>query len=259
MTNNHVLGSAQYIQVTLPDGRAYDGQIIGRDTITDLAVIKIDADNLPMLSFADTGKVRIGDPVVAIGNALGLEGTPTVTVGVLSSLDRRIRTTSGLPLQGLLQTDASINPGNSGGPLLNMAGEIVGINTALDSDIPGIGYAIGMDTILPVVDLLLTKGKVARGFLGVTLATVTPSLVRRFGLGVDEGVLIVDVLHGTPADEAGLRSLDVVTIFDGTPVITHNEFIQLIRNRTIDQELNMTYVREGQEYTISVVLIERSQ
>ncbi len=258
LTNDHVLSDARRIQVTLTDGETYDAKVVGRDPFTDLAVIKIDGEDFPWLPFGDSQMLRVGDPVIAIGHALALEGSPTVTSGVISALDRTVRLSPTEPaLQGLVQTDASINPGNSGGPLLNLTGEVIGINTAIDSQIPGIGFAIGPDTLSSVVDQLKTNGRIIRGYMGVHLATVTPTLSSRFGLIVTEGVLIIDVLPGTPAYDAGLRPLDVITIFDDMPITTHEEMIRMIRDHTIGEQLEVTYIRAGHELTANVTLIER--
>ncbi len=259
LTSYHVIRDVQHIQVTLVDGRSYDGEVVGRDSITDLAVVRIKGDNLPALSFAPSNTLRVGDPVIAIGNALGLEGGPTVTSGVVSALDREVRIGVNQPLEGLIQTDAAINPGNSGGPLLNLGGEIIGINTAIDNQSPGIGFAVSSKVILSVLDEILAEGRVVRGFLGVTLTTVTPGIVEHLDLNVDEGVIITEVMPGTPAYEADLRPLDVVVSFDGRPVSDTDDLIQMIRNGPIGEELEIIYSRGGEETTIPVTLIERPE
>ncbi|MEE9248486.1 MAG: trypsin-like peptidase domain-containing protein [Dehalococcoidia bacterium] len=256
VTNSHVIADSNFILVTLADGRTFDAEMVGHDPLSDLAVIRIQAGTLPVLAFGDSNQLRVGETVVAIGNALALEGGPTVTAGVVSALKRSISLSDGM-LNDLVQTDAAINPGNSGGPLLNMQGEVVGINTALDRQSPGIGFAVGTDTIHRVVDQLITMGEVARGFLGVTLATVNPALSARFDLGVDEGVILINVLQDTPAFDAGLRRQDVVISFIGETVTTVDELIFLIRTSPIGEELDLTYIRSGEEFTISVTLRER--
>ena len=256
MTNRHVLQDAVEIRVSLADGRILAGEIIGLDSSIDIAVIKIDADDLPVATIGDSDIIRVGDEVVAIGHALDLPGGPTVTRGVVSALDRTLVDGTEV-ISDLIQTDAAINPGNSGGPLLNMQGEVVGINTALDRQSPGIGFAIGTDTINRVVNQLITMGEVARGFLGVTLATVNPALSARFDLGVDEGVILINVLSDTPAFDAGLHRQDVVISFIGETVTTVDELIFLIRTSPIGEELDLTYIRNGEEFTVSVTLRER--
>ena len=256
VTNSHVVRGANFILVTLTDGQTFNAEIVGTDPISDLAVIKVDAQGLPTLEFGDTESLRIGEPVVAIGNAMALEGGPTVTSGVVSALGRSVSLSDG-ELSDLVQTDAAINPGNSGGPLLNLESEIVGINTAVDRTQPGIGFAVGTHTINRVVDQLITRGEVVRGFLGVTLATVNPGISARFDLGIDEGVLITNVLRNTPADEAGLEPRDVAIRFDGEILTTSDEFIHLIRTSPTGDELQLTVIRDGEEMTLSVVLAVR--
>ena len=256
VTNSHVVREASFILVTLTDGQTFSAEIVGTDPISDLAVIKVDAEGLPTLDFGDTESLRIGEPVVAIGNAMALEGGPTVTAGVVSAVGRSLSLSDG-ELSDLVQTDAAINPGNSGGPLLNLESEIVGINTAVDRTQPGIGFAVGTLTINRVVDQLITHGEVVRGFLGVTLATVNSRISERFDLGIEEGVLITNVLRNTPAEEAGLEPRDVAIKFDGEVLTTSDEFIHLIRTSPTGDKLDITIVRDGEEMTLSVVLAVR--
>ena len=256
LTNSHVVEGANFVLVTLTDDRSFSAEIVGTDPISDLAVLRIDADDLPTLSFGDSETLRIGEPVVAIGNALALEGGPTVTAGVVSAVGRSVSVSDG-ELSDLVQTDAAINPGNSGGPLLNMNSEIIGINTAIDRTQPGIGFAMGTGTINRVVDQLIATGEVVRGYLGVTLATVNPVIAMRFDLDVDEGVLITNVLNGTPAADAGIEPRDVAINFNGEVLTSSTEFIHLIRTSPIGEELQITIVREGEELTFSVVLAVR--
>ena len=256
VTNSHVVEGASFVLVTLTDDRSFSAEIVGADATSDLAVLKIDANDLPTLSFGDTETLRIGEPVVAIGNALALEGGPTVTAGVVSAVGRSVSVSDG-ELSDLVQTDAAINPGNSGGPLLNMDSEIVGINTAIDRTQPGIGFAMGTTTINRVIDQLIAHGEVVRGYLGVTLATVNPVIAQRFGLDVEEGVLITNVLNGTPAHQAGIEPRDVAINFNGEILTSSNEFIHLIRTSPIGEELQITIVREGEHLTFSVVLAVR--
>ena len=256
LTNSHVVEGANFVLVTLTDDRSFSAEIVGADPTSDLAVLKIDADDLPTLSFGDSEALRIGEPVVAIGNALALEGGPTVTAGVVSAVGRSVSVSDG-ELSDLVQTDAAINPGNSGGPLLNMNSEIIGINTAIDRTQPGIGFAMGTTTINRVVEQLIATGEVVRGYLGVTLATVNPVIAMRFDLDVDEGVLITNVLNSTPADQAGIEPRDVAINFNGEILTSSTEFIHLIRTSPIGEELQITIVREGEELTFSVVLAVR--
>ena len=256
VTNSHVVRDANFILVTLTDNQTFNAEIVGSDPISDLAVIKVDADGLLTLDFGDTESLRIGEPVVAIGNAMGFEGGPTVTAGVVSALGRSVSLSDG-ELSDLVQTDAAINPGNSGGPLLNLESEIVGINTAVDRTQPGIGFAVGTQTINRVIEQLIAHGEVVRGFLGVTLATVNPGISARFDLGIEEGVLITNVLRDTPAEEAGLEARDVAIRFNGELLTTSDEFIHLIRTSPLGDELDITIIRGGEEMTLSVVLAVR--
>ena len=256
LTNSHVVEGANFVLVTLYDDRSFSAEIVGADPISDLAVLRIDANDLPTLGFGDSETLRIGEPVVAIGNALALEGGPTVTAGVVSAVGRSVSISDG-ELSDLVQTDAAINPGNSGGPLLNMNSEIIGINTAIDRTQPGIGFAMGTSTINRVVEQLIANGEVVRGYLGVTLATVNPVIAMRFDLDVEEGVLITNVLNGTPAAEAGIEPRDVAINFNGEVLTSSNEFIHLIRTSPIGEDIQITVVREGEELTLSVVLAVR--
>lgn len=220
LTNNHVVEGAQNIKVTLPDGRTFDGTTVGRDPVTDLAVVKIAGDNLPIASFGDSGKLRIGEWVVAIGNALALEGGPTVTQGVVGALGRSIQEENGNVLDDMIQTDAAINPGNSGGPLVNMAGEVVGINTVVASDAQNIGFAISINTARPVMESILAQGRVIRPYMGVSTQTVTAAVASQYGLSVNQGALVTQVTRNAPAAQAGLRAGDVISRLDGTQITT---------------------------------------
>jgi S1-C subfamily serine protease len=218
LTNNHVVEGAQSLRVVLPDNRSFTGRLIGRDPQTDLAVVKIDGDNLPVAPLAPSLNVAVGDWVVAIGNALGLPGGPTVTAGIVGALGRTVEEPNGVGLQDMIQTDAAINPGNSGGPLLNLAGEVVGINTAGIQGASGLGFAVSIDTAREVVTQLITNGRVIRPFMGVSVQTITPGVAARFNLPREDGVLIAQVGQGSPADRAGLRQGDIIIAIDGQPL-----------------------------------------
>ena len=261
VTNNHVVEGAESITVTIPDGRSFDATIVGTDPLTDLAVIEIDGDDLPTVSFGESSKLAVGEWVVAIGNALGLAGGPTVTVGVVSALGRTIQEESGVTLYDVIQTDAAINPGNSGGPLINLQGEVVGINTAKVTavEVSGVGFAISSNTAKMVVQDLIEKGYVARPYLGITIMTVTPSIARSYDLATNEGALITRLVTGSPADEAGLSPGDVIIRFDGQRIITADDVVLAIRANEIGDEVEITYFRDSKEHTTSATLIERPQ
>ena len=261
VTNNHVVEGAESITVTIPDGRSFDATIVGRDPLTDLAVIDIDGDDLPTVSFGESSTLAVGEWVVAIGNALGLPGGPTVTVGVVSALGRTIQEQSGVTLYDVIQTDAAINPGNSGGPLINLQGEVVGINTAKVTavEVSGVGFAISSNTARMVVQEIKEKGYVSRPYLGITIMTVTPSIARSYDLATNEGALITRLVTGSPADEAGLSPADVIIRFDGQRIITADDLVLAIRAHEIGDEVEITYIHDSSENTTSATLIERPQ
>ena len=261
VTNNHVVEGAESITVTIPDGRSFDATIVGTDPLTDLAVIQIDGDDLPTVSFGESSTLAVGEWVVAIGNALGLPGGPTVTVGVVSALGRTIQEQSGVTLYDVIQTDAAINPGNSGGPLINLQGEVVGINTAKVTavEVSGVGFAVSSNTARMVVQEIKEKGYVSRPYLGITIMTVTPSIARSYDLATDEGALITRLVTGSPADEAGLSPGDVIIRFDGQRIITADDVVLAIRAHEIGDEVEITYLHDSSENTSSATLIERPQ
>ena len=264
LTNNHVVEQAQVVTVTLDDSRQYEAEVVGTDSLTDLAVLKIEGDNLRAVPLAGPSALNVGDWVVAIGNALALPGGPTVTVGVVSALDRDLQTSTGPRLYGLIQTDASINPGNSGGPLLNLRGEVVGINTAVargDTSgrlVEGIGFAVGMDTATPVAQQLVEEGRVRWAYLGVTLRELDAELAAQLGLPVRKGVLIEDIVPEFPAWEAGLRPGDVVVAIGGIPVPTVRDLIRLLRFEFgVGDRVEVSIFRDDEELTRDVTLGER--
>ena len=244
LTNNHVLEDAVDIQVTLFDGRDLKAKLIGTDPRTDLALIKIDEDGLPIVPLGDASKLRVGEWVIAIGNALGLRGAPTVTVGVVSALGRTLGTQSAT-LYDLIQTDAAINPGNSGGPLINLQGEVIGINTAVlrGEDAQGIGFAVSTETAIPVANQLLQNGQVLRPYMGISARDIDSATVAQMNLSVREGVLLVGIEPGGPAARAELKAEDVIIAIEaqGTP------------NFRALQRLLLTEFKIGQSVAITVV------
>ncbi len=227
VTNNHVIQGAQKITVKLADGRVFKAKVVGTDPFSDIALIKINAKNLPTLPLGNSDLLRIGEWVIAIGNPFGL--THTVTVGVISAKGR-----SGIgitDIEDFIQTDAAINPGNSGGPLLNLKGEVIGMNTAIftkSGGYMGIGFAIPINIVKTVVQQLKTKGKVERGFLGVVIQDLTPSLARELGVNVNQGVLITEVMPHSPAAKAGLKVKDVIIGFNGKRIKNASELKSFI-------------------------------
>lgn len=242
LTNNHVVRNATDIKVTLADKQVFKGRIVGRDSFTDLALIKIDADNLPVGRFGSSKTLRPGEWAIAIGSPLGLDHT--VTLGIISALGRSVG-----DLRSnveLIQTDAAINPGNSGGPLLNIKGEVIGINTAIRSDAQNIGFAIPVDVARDVVDGLLSRGSVARPYVGVYMQDLDPKLAKSLGLaGNSKGVIVARVAPGSPAEKAGLSQGDVIQRIDGQPVVAAKEVQKLVRTHRPGDTLNMLVSHNG--------------
>jgi len=259
VTNNHVVEGAQKVTVTVSDGSVFAATIVGTDAQTDLAVVKIDANNLSYLHFLSNSleQLSVLDPVVAVGNALALPGGPTWTTGVISNLGRSIEEENGVVLHDIIQIDAAINPGNSGGPLLDTAGQVVGINVAIASNAENIGFAISTDTIIPVVESLIVEGKVIRPWLGVSVMTVTPTIQEYYNLAVDAGALIVSVSSGSPASKAGLRAGDVITEMDAEDISTAAELSSAINSHQIGDQIEIVYYR-GNVQNIANATLEES-
>ncbi len=254
LTNNHVVEKADDIKVTLSDGRSYDAEVKGTDPKTDIALIKIDAENhLPVAALGDSERLEVGEWVMAIGNPFGLK--QTVTVGVVSAKGRTI---GAGPYDDFIQTDASINPGNSGGPLINMSGEVVGINTAIISSGQGIGFAIPINMARNIMEQLKEKGSVTRGWLGVQIQTITPELAESLGLSDAKGALIAGVFKDDPADQAGIKVGDVVIGFDGHKIESDRELVQVVGNTLVGSTVKVKIVREGKEKTLEVKIARRA-
>ena len=249
LTNNHVIAGADDISVTLYDGRSFDAEVIGTDPDTDLAMIRIPAEDLSALSFADSQELRVGDFVVAVGNPFGLG--QTVTSGIVSALGRSAF--RGLEFQNFIQTDASINPGNSGGALINLRGELVGINSAIftpSGGNVGIGFAIPAAMARYVMDQLAESGEVRRGTLGIFVQDLTEDLAGAFGMDKNSGVLIAEVDKGSSADEAGLRGGDVITSIAGFPVRRAQEFHNYEGQFPVDDKIRIEYIRDGKQKNV---------
>jgi serine protease Do len=253
LTNNHVVGGATKIQVLVANGEEYPAKLVGTDPKTDLAVIKIEAKKpLPHVIFGDSDKLKVGEWVVAIGHPRGLD--QTVTQGIISAKHRQ-GITDPSSYQDFLQTDAAINPGNSGGPLLNLEGEVIGVNAAIASQsggFEGIGFAIPSDMALHVADQLIANGKVQRGWVGVNIQELTPELAKSFGLDRPRGALVADVVKGGPADKAGLQRGDIVMAFRGKDVPSASEFRNAVANTPIGQDIPVTVLRKGQPQTFTI-------
>jgi serine protease Do len=259
VTNNHVVEGANKVTVTLSDGSTFAATVVGTDAQTDLAVVKIDANNLSYLHFLSSSleQLSVLEPVVAVGNALALPGGPTWTTGVVSNLGRSIEEDTGVVLNGIIQTDAAINAGNSGGPLLDTAGQVVGINVAIASNAQNIGFAISTDTAIPVVQSIITEGKVVRPWLGVSVTTVTPTIQQYYNLAVSAGALITSVTSGSPADKAGLRPGDVITKLDNVNINTTDDLVSAIGSHQVGDHVQIVYYR-GSVQNVAVATLGQS-
>ena len=255
LTNEHVVHNAEEILVTLSDGREFIGEVVGSDVTSDMAIVKIDANELPVVKLGDSDSLRVGEIVIAIGNPYGLE--KTVTMGVVSAKGRNIRAGSeGQEYRNLIQTDTAINPGNSGGPLLNTDGEVIGINTAIIPYAQGIGFAIPVNVAKRNLDDLITLGKVRRSWLGVYIQQVTPEIAEQFDLEEAEGVLVGDVIEDSPAEEAGLARGDVIIAVNQAAVNTPQELQDTIRALEIGEKAELTVKRDGKESIFVVKIAE---
>ena len=255
LTNYHVVDGAQKISVTLSDGKSYDAKVLGKDQKTDIAVLKIDADHdLPVATLGDSDRLEVGEWVMAIGNPFGLDHT--VTSGIVSAKGRQI---GAGPYDNFIQTDASINPGNSGGPLINLRGEVVGINTAIFSQSGGnigIGFAIPTNSIKELLPQLESKGKVVRGYLGTTVQRITPEIADSLGLKQPHGALVADVMRGSPAERAGIKTGDIITGFNSKEVKDSNELPSLVARVAPGTTASIKVLRDGKEITLPITVGE---
>ena len=254
LTNNHVIEQADEIEVQLSDKRKFKAKVVGKDPKTDLAVIKVDATgDLPVAKLGDSGKVRIAEWVMAIGNPFGLE--QTVTVGVVSAIGRsEVGITT---YEDFIQTDASINPGNSGGPLVNMTGEVIGINTAIVASGKGIGFAIPISMAREITDRLIAQGRVVRGWLGIGIQELTDELAAQFGVKPDDGVLVGNVMKDSPAEKAGLKTGDVILQFNAAKIANVRQLQREVAQSPINAPATLKVLREKQSLTLTVVLGEQ--
>ena len=268
LTNNHVVEGAQKLLASFPDGRSFPAKLVGRDPLTDLAVIKIEGSNLPVAQLGDSKQLQVGDWVVAIGNALALNGGPTVSAGVISALGRTIQEPSssfgaaGPFLFDVIQTDAPINPGNSGGPLVNLAGQVVGINTLVAGSAgpglqaQGIGFAISINTAKPIADQLVATGKVIHPSLGISYVPLNPAISAMLGVQEKQGVVVTNVTANSSAAQAGLQPRDVITKIDGQALQDDSALSMIIHTHKPGDTLTLTVMRGSQELTMKVTLGE---
>ena len=252
LTNNHVVEGAQRLKITLTDGRVFNGIVKGTDEATDLAVVKLDStETLPFATLGNSDNLKIGQIVIAIGNPFGLTGGPTVTAGIISSLNRKIQFDKGV--LELIQTDAAINPGNSGGPLLDTNGKVIAINTAKMPYAHGIGFAVPINIAKSVVNELIQNGRVVnRPWIGISYVKITRQLAQYYRLPSTEGVLVANVEPHSPADYAGLRKGDIIEAVDGRRIDDNVEISLNLRKKKITDRIIMSVNRYGQRFEASV-------
>jgi S1-C subfamily serine protease len=285
LTNNHVVEGAQSLVVTLPDGRTFKGndvKVVGTDPQTDLAVLQITGSNLPAIQVGDSSQLQVGQWVVAVGYALGLEGQPTVTQGVVSAVNRSVQepddssngsssnpfqqpssTTAPPYLFDVIQTDAAINPGNSGGPLVNLDGQVVGINTLEAGEAEagvqsqGIGFAIAINTAKKIANEIVTTGHATHPYVGIEYQPLSPAAAAQLNVTATQGALVESVVSGSPADTAGLQKGDIVTQIDGKDLTTDSAFAEAVDNHAPGDVVTLTVQRNGQTMSIKVTLRTR--
>jgi len=258
ITNNHVVAKADTIKVILGDNREYKAKVIGTDPKTDIAVIKINAKNLPVIPWGDSNKLQVGEYVLAMGNPFGLN--QTVTMGIVSAVGRA--NVGIADYEDFIQTDAAINPGNSGGALVNTQGQLVGINTAIftrSGGYMGIGFAIPSDMARDVMDQLIKHGRVIRGWLGVSIQEVTPELAKNFGLSEPRGALVGEVIKNSPAAEAGVKTGDVIVGYDGKNIDTPTTLRNLVADTPVGKEVNVKVIRHKEPKTFEIKIAEQSK
>mgnify|MGYP001483701884 FL=1 len=276
ITNQHVVRDAQKVTVTFLDGEAYIGDVVGRDRDLDIAVVKVDPSNtyIQPIKIGDSSKLKVGEKIAAIGNPFGLSGS--MTSGIVSQIGRLLPQESGYSIPDVIQTDAAINPGNSGGPLINMKGEVVGINTAIQSatgEFSGIGFAVPSNTVKKVVPILIEKGEFSHPWMGISGTDVDPELAEVRGLNSSKGFLVVSVIEGSPAEQAGLLGVtetkevdgrefamdgDIITSIDGKTVRKISDIlVHLQREKSIGDEMILSVNRGGEVLELTMILEER--
>jgi serine protease Do len=266
LTNNHVIAGSQQLQVSLADKRSFNATLVGTDPQDDLAVVQIQGDNLPVAQLGDSSQLQVGDWVVAIGNALALPGGPTVTQGVVGALGRTVQepgdspNTNGPFLFNAIQTDAPINPGNSGGALVNLQGQVIGINTLVAGQAEpgvqaqGIGFAIAIATAKPIADQLVNTGHAVHAFIGISYGPLTPGLARQLNVNVQSGEVIGAVSPGSPAQQAGIRPGDVITAIAGQQITDESTLPEVLSQHQPGDTITLTVARGGQQQDVQVTL-----
>jgi S1-C subfamily serine protease len=258
LTNNHVVKNAVDIKVTLPDGRTFTGKVLGNDAWADIAVVKIDSTSLPEAKLANDSNLKVGSWAIAIGNPYGFENS--VTVGVVSALGRTLDgSDSGSTLTNLIQTDAAINPGNSGGALVNIKGEVIGINTAIIQGAQGLGFAVDINTARKSLEDILKTGRVVHPWIGITYSLVTETMAQALKLSSTDGIIVGEVQANSPAAKAGLQKGDILLTLDGQAFTADNTLRQMIQDKNPGDTIALSLSRNGQTLTITVTLGELPQ
>lgn len=256
VTNSHVVNDASEVNVHLNNGETYSARIVGQDEVTDLAVIKIDAHELPVAKIGKSTELNVGDWVLAIGNALAIEGGPTVTLGIVSALGRNIQTDKG-EFYDLIQTDAAVNEGNSGGPLVSLSGEVVGINQAILRQAQSVSFAVSSSTAEPIISDLIAHGRVKRPLIGFNGVGVTANIAAQLDLPVTAGVIVRAISTDTPGYEAGMRFGDVMVSIDDIPTPDVPTWLNLLWSYEVGDEIEVKYIRDGEVITTIIKLGER--
>lgn len=257
VTNYHVVEGSAKVEVILKDGRSFDGAVIGGDKATDVALIKIDAPNLKPAKLGDSEGLKVGQMVLAMGNALDLPGAPTVSLGVISAIGRPMPWADFI-FEGLLQTDAAINPGNSGGPLSDLDGNVVGINSAMVAFAQGVGFSIPINTVKWVIEQILEKGRVSRPMLGVSVVSLNPAISKRYNLSINEGAFVAAVSGESPAARAGMREGDVIVGVDSARVNGLKDLLYALSKAPAGRQVKVRFLREGKEREAKIELVEAS-
>ena len=252
LTNEHVVRNADEIKITLKDGRKLEGRIIGQDASLDLAIIKVDAKDLPVVKLGDSSKIRPGEWVIAIGNPYGFANT--VTAGIISATGRSLKN---LGKKNLIQTDTPINPGNSGGPLLDLNGEVIGINVAIVSGAQSIGFAIPVNAAKEVIDELITKGKVVRAWLGVYMRDVDEKTATYLDLPMAEGVVVTDIVKDSPAEKMGIKQYDIIRAIDKNKVKSSTEISEVVQKKNPGENISIKIYRDGKTEELNGKLSEK--
>ena len=255
ITNDHVVGNARKISVILSDGRQYEGENLWSDPTLDLAVIKIDAENLKVASLGDSDKLEVGEMAIAIGNPLGLRFQRTVTAGIISALDRSLPIQNVI-MQDLIQTDASINPGNSGGPLINAKGEVIGVNTLKASQAEAMGFAIPINLAKPIVRSIIDHGRFIKPWLGISGIDREIASYYNTNIKIERGILVSDIERNSPASKAGIRKGDVITHIEGQEINTMAKLRLVLYNLDVGESIEVHILRDNKEKVVNVVLLE---